>query len=122
MCAGQGRDLIDVLGGHPRRAEVTARLVELDPRIAAAARQRAAAAGLSLVDVVTGDAGLAGAYAGLAPADLVLACGVFGNITAEIPDDRGLHPAVRHRRHGHLDQEPPGARSRPADLPVVRGA
>ena len=85
MCAGQGRDLIDVLSGHPRRAEVTARLVELDPRIAAAARQRAAAAGLSLVDVVTGDAGLAGAYAGLAPADLVLACGVFGNIsTADI--------------------------------------
>ena len=41
MCAGQGRDLIGVLSGHPRRAEVTARLVELDPRIAAAARQRA---------------------------------------------------------------------------------
>jgi hypothetical protein len=83
MCAGQGRDLIDVLRGHPRRAEVTARLVELDPRIAAAARQRTAAAGLPLVHVVTGDAGLAGAYAGLAPADLVLACGVFGNISAQ---------------------------------------
>jgi SAM-dependent methyltransferase len=82
MCAGQGRDLIDVLSGHPRGTEVTARLVEIDPRIAAAARQRAAAAGLPLVDVVTGDAGLAGAYTGLAPADLVLACGVFGNISA----------------------------------------
>lgn len=55
MCAGQGRDLIDVLSGHPRRAEVTARLVELEPRNAAAARQRAAAAGLPLVDVLAGE-------------------------------------------------------------------
>ena len=82
MCAGQGRDLIDVLRGHPRRGEVSARLVELDPRLAAAARRRAAAAGLPLVDVVTGDAGWSAAYAGLPPAGLVLACGVFGNIGA----------------------------------------
>lgn len=83
MCAGQGRDLIDVLSVHPRGLEVTARLVELDPRIAAAARQRAVAAGLPLVDVVTGDAALTGAYTGLAPAHLVLACGVFGNISTQ---------------------------------------
>jgi hypothetical protein len=81
ICAGQGRDLIDVLREHPRRHDVTARLVELDPRNAAAARQRAAAAGLAQVEVVTGDAAQTGAYAGLIPAALVLACGVFGNIT-----------------------------------------
>jgi hypothetical protein len=81
ICAGQGRDLIDVLREHPRRHDVAARLVELDPRIAAAARQRAAAAGLTQVEVVTGDAAQTGAYAGLIPASLVLACGVFGNIT-----------------------------------------
>ena len=81
ICAGQGRDLIDVLREHPRRHDVTARLVELDPRNAAAARQRASDAGLAQVEVVTGDAAQTGAYAGLIPARLVLACGVFGNIT-----------------------------------------
>jgi hypothetical protein len=81
ICAGQGRDLIGALREHPRRGDVTARLVELDPRIAAAARQRAAAAGLAQVEVVTGDAAQTGVYAGLVPASLVLACGVFGNIT-----------------------------------------
>ena len=83
ICAGQGRDLIDVLREHPRRRDVTARLVELDPRNAAAARQRAAAAGLTQVEVVTGDAAQTDVYAGLVPANLVLACGVFGNITDE---------------------------------------
>ena len=83
ICAGQGRDLIGVLREHPRRRDVTARLVELDPRNAAAARQRAAAAGLTQVEVVTGDAAQTGVYAGLVPANLVLACGVFGNITDE---------------------------------------
>lgn len=80
-CAGQGRDLIGVLAGHPRRGDVTARLVELDPRNAAIARDAAAAAGLTGVDVRVGDAGLTDAYAGAVPADLVLLCGVFGNVT-----------------------------------------
>jgi hypothetical protein len=31
LCAGQGRDLLGVLADHPRRGDVTARLVELDP-------------------------------------------------------------------------------------------
>jgi Putative methyltransferase len=83
MCAGQGRDLIGVLASHPRGREVTARLVELDPRNAATARAAAADAGLPDVEVVIGDAGLTDAYAGLIPADIVLACGVFGNVTDE---------------------------------------
>jgi hypothetical protein len=81
MCAGQGRDLIPVLASHPRGPDVTARLVELDPALAATARRSAADAGLTGVEVVTGDASLTGAYAGQVPADLVLACGVFGNIS-----------------------------------------
>ena len=83
ICAGQGRDLIGVLREHPRRRDVTARLVELDPCNAAAACQRAAAAGLTQVEVVTGDAAQTRAYAGMIPASIVLACGVFGNITDE---------------------------------------
>jgi len=81
MCAGQGRDLIPVLARHPRGRDVIARLVELDPGLAATARRAAADAGLPGVEVVTGDASLPGAYAGAVPADLALVCGVFGNIT-----------------------------------------
>ncbi|MDZ4826802.1 MAG: SAM-dependent methyltransferase [Actinomycetota bacterium] len=76
MCAGQGRDLLGVLADHPRRADVRARLVELDGELAAQAR----AAAPPGVDVVTGDASTTTAYAGAVPADLVLVCGVFGNI------------------------------------------
>src|SRR5690348_11527682 len=71
MCAGQGRDLIPVLASHPRGRDVTARLVELDPALAAAARRAAGEAGLPGVEVVTGDASLTDAYAGLVPAHLV---------------------------------------------------
>jgi hypothetical protein len=83
MCAGQGRDLIPVLASHPRGRDVTARLVELDPGLAATARRAAADAGLPGVEVVTGDASLTDAYAGAVPAYLVLVCGVFGNIAAD---------------------------------------
>ena len=50
LCAGQGRDLIGALAGHPRRHDVRARLVELDPRNADRARQAARAAGLPGVE------------------------------------------------------------------------
>jgi hypothetical protein len=81
LCAGQGRDLIGVLADHPRAADVTARLVELDPRNTEVAARLAAGAGLDNVQIVTGDASLTSQYADLAPADIVLACGLFGNMT-----------------------------------------
>ncbi|TDD44408.1 class I SAM-dependent methyltransferase [Nonomuraea terrae] len=77
LCAGQGRDLLPVLAAHPRRGQVRARLVELDARNVAEAGRDAPEG----VEVVCGDAALTDAYAGAVPADLVLACGVFGNIT-----------------------------------------
>jgi hypothetical protein len=80
ICAGQGRDLLGALAGHPRAADVTARLVELDPDNAATARAGAAQIGVR-AEVVVADAGLTDAYLGAVPADLVLSCGVFGNIT-----------------------------------------
>lgn len=81
LCAGQGRDLIVPLARHPRRGDVTARLVELDPRNAEVARRLAAEAGLDRVEVVTGDASLTRQYADMVQAGLVLVCGVFGNMT-----------------------------------------
>ena len=62
LCAGQGRDVIDVVATHPRGPEVSALLIELDPALVAFARDRAARAGL--VDGVSGDGGGAGATAG----------------------------------------------------------
>ncbi|SCG63273.1 class I SAM-dependent methyltransferase [Micromonospora humi] len=91
LCAGQGRDLIPVLAAHPRGGEVTARLVELDPRNTELARRAVAEAGLTGVEVVTGDAAVTDRYADLAPADLVLVCGIFGNIT-----DDDIRSTVRH--------------------------
>jgi Putative methyltransferase len=82
-CAGQGRDLIEVLASHPARDRVTARLVELDPRNVAIARAAATANGLTGVEVVEGDAGIIDSYLGAVPADLVIFCGVFGNISEE---------------------------------------
>lgn len=83
MCAGQGRDVVDVVASHPRRDQVDALLVELDPALVAFARDRAAATGVARqVRVVEGDASLARWYQAQVPADLVLACGVFGNISA----------------------------------------
>ncbi len=80
-CAGQGRDLIEVLADHPRRDDVRARLVEIDPRLTAIAAERATAAGLTQVEIVTADAARTDRYADLTPAHLVLLCGIFGNIT-----------------------------------------
>jgi hypothetical protein len=82
MCAGQGRDLRGALAGHPRADEVTALLVELDP--ANVAMARAAFANRPAIEVREGDASLTDQYSVRVPADIVLVCGVFGNIT--LPD------------------------------------
>jgi hypothetical protein len=87
ICAGQGRDLLGVLADHPRGVDVRARLVELDPRNVARAR----AAAPHGVEVVEGDATVTTAYEGAVPADIVLACGVFGHAT-----DDDIHRIVDH--------------------------
>ncbi|MGJ5755838.1 precorrin-6B methylase 2 [Streptomyces puniciscabiei] len=80
LCAGQGRDLLGVLPGHPRGRDVRARLVELDPRNVALAAEAAKAAGLHGIEAIAADAALLDHYDGIAPADVVLVCGLFGNI------------------------------------------
>jgi hypothetical protein len=61
---------------------VSARLVELDPRNAALAREAIAAAQLrEQVEVVEADAAEPAVYEGAVPAQVVLSCGIFGNIT-----------------------------------------
>jgi hypothetical protein len=92
LCAGQGRDLIEPLALHPRRRDVTALLVESDPRNANVAQAAAGRAGLQdAVHVLIADASATSVYRDMVPADLVLVCGVFGNI----PDDDIHHTIDR---------------------------
>jgi hypothetical protein len=108
-CAGQGRDLIGALDGHPRAGDVRARLVEADPQNAETARRLVETSGLGGIEVVCGDASETTSYDGMVPADLVLMCGVFGNISnGDIARTIGLLPSLctanatvvwtRHRR------------------------
>jgi hypothetical protein len=80
LCAGDGRDILGVLPGHPRATDVRGRLVELDPELAERARERAAEVAPA-IEVVTGDASLAKSFSGAVPAGIVLACGIFGNVS-----------------------------------------
>src|SRR3712207_9115222 len=80
MCAGQAHDLVGALRGHPRAVDVSGVLTELLPANAEAARASLRHAGLSRLRVDVADAGCTTAYASAAPADLVLLCGVFGNV------------------------------------------
>jgi hypothetical protein len=82
-CAGQGRDVVGALDGHPRAADVTGRLVEWDPDNVAAARQALLATGLAGIEVEQGDAAVTDIYDGAVPADVLLLCGIFGNVTDE---------------------------------------
>jgi len=83
LCAGQGRDVLGVLPAHPRGPDVSAVLIEADPRIAAVAREGAARAGLAGVQVREADAAQPAGYADAVPADVLLLCGIFGNVTDE---------------------------------------
>lgn len=81
MCAGQGRDVLGVVPNHKRRSDVSGALVELDPVNVRKARESAAANGLSSLEIIEGDAAVSDIYEPLVPADLILACGIFGNVT-----------------------------------------
>jgi hypothetical protein len=81
LCAGDGRDVIPVLAEARLRPAPQTVLVELDPVLSTAARRRASAAGLESVEVIEGDAATTGLYARLVPVDLLLLCGIFGNVS-----------------------------------------
>ena len=78
LSAGSGRDLLPELAARPALV-TTAVLIELDPRLAEDARRRAA--GLRGVSVRQADAGDPAAFADVLPVDLLLLCGIFGNIS-----------------------------------------
>jgi hypothetical protein len=91
MCAGQGRDVFGVVPDHSRRDDVAAVLVELDHRNIEVARSNAARTGLRHVEILEADAAVSDVYAPSVPADILLACGIFGNIS-----DQDLERTVRN--------------------------
>ena len=90
LCAGQGHDVIGVLPDHPRRGDVRAVLVESDARNVVLARRAATGQGLPGVEVRQADAGLVAGFADVLPADVLLLCGIFGNVS-----DRDIRRTVQ---------------------------
>jgi hypothetical protein len=80
ICAGQAHDIIGVLAGYPYASHVKGRLVELNPDNVQQIRAKADAAGLDL-EIIEGDAADTSLYEGAVPADLVIAVGIFGNVS-----------------------------------------
>jgi len=78
LCAGQGLDVTPVLAEHPRGADVRATLIEADER-----NCEAIDTSTGSVEVVCGDAGSTEHLADVVPVDVLLLCGVFGNVSDE---------------------------------------
>lgn len=79
-CAGDGRDLLGVLSERPDADRVTALLVEYDQGLVT----RAVDLALQLpseIEVRQADAAQSNVYQHSVPADLVLLCGIFGNVS-----------------------------------------
>jgi hypothetical protein len=83
------QDLLGVLEDHPRVDDVEALLVEFDGRNTAEIDRRAAAAGWPRVPSRRADAGSTDALQDVAPVDVLLLCGMLGNITMiDAADDK----------------------------------
>lgn len=81
LCAGDGRDIIGALEGHPRRNDVSATLVELNAELVSRGRQMASSLNMShCICFLNADATLADTYAHTLSADVLLIAGVLGNV------------------------------------------
>lgn len=84
LCAGDGRDLLGTLASHPRKNDVYGRLVELNPQLADRGKASVESAGLSnQLEFINGDASNSSNYIGVVPADIIIVCGIFGNLADE---------------------------------------
>jgi hypothetical protein len=80
LCSGDGRDLLPELANCGQET-AGAVLVEQDESLAQDARATAGTLGLGQVKVVTGDAGDTATFAFALPVDLLMLCGIFGNVS-----------------------------------------
>lgn len=89
LCAGTGRDVIPELALRPHLSPETL-LVEANAELADVARAAAVSAELANVSVRCADAGRLGSFADVLPVDLLLVCGIFGNVS-----DRDIRRTLR---------------------------
>jgi hypothetical protein len=108
LCCGEARDLCGAAEGHPRAADLVGGAVELSGGLASIAAQQLARAGAP-IEVRCADAGRPVHWIDLAPVDLLLLVGIFGNLSDhDVRRTIGAVPAVvrpggtvvwtRHRR------------------------
>lgn len=90
ICAGDARDIVSALGNYPSKENIQGVAVEISPTLAHTAEESLKNAGLNLA-VLVGDAADMDVYRPYAPADLVLLCGVFGNI-----ENKDVENIIRH--------------------------
>jgi len=86
ICAGDGRDVLGAVATHPRRSDVFAWLLEADYYSVESGIEQARLAGLKdSVRFLHADATVFASYLDIAPADILLLCGVWGHVP---PDER----------------------------------
>ena len=87
LCSGDGRDLIELLPTHARRADVSGWLLECHESLVETAQQAIHQQGLkTTLHACVADATDARSYATIPPAHLIILAGVFGSVeTDEIP-------------------------------------
>ncbi|HET7901924.1 MAG TPA: hypothetical protein VFL59_12115, partial [Candidatus Nanopelagicales bacterium] len=81
VCAGQGHDVVSALQGSPRAADVTGFLVEADGTNVAEAAAALRDARLTGIEAVCADASELDTYRDMPRADVLLLCGIFGNVS-----------------------------------------
>lgn len=89
LCAGDARDVIPVLAARAAWSSVSAVLVELDEELSRRAMEAATSSGLETVEVRCADAGNPASFADVLPVDVLLLCGIFGNI-----DHQGVNDVI----------------------------
>jgi Putative methyltransferase len=102
VCAGDGRDILRTLADHKRLADARARLVELDPNLVAEGENACKALQLSgHVEFVNGDATDPSSYRIVAPANIVVMCGMLGLVDLpELPNVvRAMQALCAHKGH-----------------------
>ncbi|MGK2928071.1 MAG: SAM-dependent methyltransferase [Acidimicrobiales bacterium] len=80
LCGGEARDVVPVLDAHPKGPGAQGLVVELDEVLARRADEAAQRAGLVGLEVRCADAADPRSFCDVLPVDVLLLCGIFGNI------------------------------------------
>ncbi len=81
LCCGDARDILGSLPTHPRRTDVQGWLLDINPTLIDTAKQAIIRHGLaSSVSAIIADATMASSYTGVLPANVIILCGVLGNV------------------------------------------